>query len=132
MHKNIIDKELVAALAAQGIDPNAILRTALKTADEDWVYGGVVFPAGTYFRAWWHDRPYWGVVRRGALYIKDNRFTTPSAAAVFFAHRPTNGWDIWECKMPGSKRWVRIRDLRPRGEKGKGAPSPDEPQGDIF
>lgn len=131
MHKNIIDKELVNALAAQGIDPNAILRTALKTADADWVYGGVVFPAGTYFRAWWHDRPYWGVVRDGALYIKDNRFTSPSAAAVFFAHRPVNGWDIWECRLPGAKRWVRIRDLRKHEDKRQAAALPEQ-QGDIF
>lgn len=131
MPKQIIDRDIVSALSAKGIDANVILRRALKVGDEDWVCGGVVFPAGTYFRTWYKDRPYWGIVRNGALYIKDQAYHSPSKAAVSFTKRPTNGWDIWECMFPHTAHWVRIRDIRKHN-------TPDEPpttkddDGDLF
>lgn len=126
MQKQIIDKDVVAALLAHGVDVNDVLRKALKVNDQDWVCKGVVFPAGTFFRTWFKDRPYWGIVRDGALYIKDQRFASPSAAAVSFMRRPTNGWDIWECRFPGTKHWLNIGEIRRHNEPA------EEPEGDIF
>lgn len=115
MNKTRISADIVAAIAARGTSVEEFLRETLKIkakSSEDWTTKGVTFPAGTMFRMWYIDRPYWGVVKNGALYIKEQRYTSPSAAAVSFIHRPSNGWDLWECRFPGSKVWKNIGDLR--------------------
>lgn len=115
MNKPRISADIIAAITAKGISVETFLRDALKLNEKDkeaWTTKGVTFPAGTMFRTWYLDRPYWGIVKAGALYIKDQRFTSPSAAAVSFIHRPSNGWDLWECRFPGSKVWKNIGDLR--------------------
>lgn len=43
--------------------------------------------------------------------------TVQISAAVKVTGRPTNGWDFWQCKMPGKAEFVRINKL------GAGSPS---------
>lgn len=113
--KQRISAEVIAAATAKGLSVDDILRSILDLPTKKtggWTTKGVTFPEGTLFRTWYLDRPYWGAVKDGALYIKDQRFTSPSAAAVSFIGRPSNGWDLWECRFPGSKTWKNIGELR--------------------
>lgn len=115
MIRNIISREVRAAILAKGIDADELLRKALNlghTATGDWECKGVTFPEGTFFRCWYQDRPYWGVVKSGALEIKGSRFTTPSAAAEFVTGKATSGWAFWECRFPGERKWRVLTSLR--------------------
>lgn len=115
MNKPRIAADIIKAIAAKGMTIEEYLHKSLNIPHYGpgaWTTKGVTFPEGTQFRCWYIDRPYWGVVKDGALYINGQRFTSPSAAAVSFIHRPSNGWDIWECRFPGSKVWRNIGDLR--------------------
>ena len=108
-----INADIIKALAAKGMTIEDYLHSSLNIPKRnDWTTKGVTFPEGTQFRTWYIDRPYWGVVKDGALYVKDKRYTSPSAAAVSFIGRPSNGWDLWECRFPGAKVWRKIGDLR--------------------
>lgn len=101
------------ALKATGFSAEDFLRVALKVEVKGLTTAeGVCFPEGTSFMAWYKDRPYWGKVANGALEINGTRFTSVSAAAVKVTGRPTNGWDFWQCKMPGKAEFVRIDTLR--------------------
>ncbi len=115
MNKPHIPKAFRVAAEAQGLDIEQILREALHLDVKpggEWSTKGVTFPPGTMFRTWFGNRPYWGEVKDGGLWIKDVKYTSPSAAAVSFTHRPTNGWAMWECMLPGSRDWKRIDDMR--------------------
>ncbi len=106
------------ALHATGLSAEDFLRKALKVKVVGLTTAeGVTFPEGTAFMAWYKERPYWGVVKNGALEIMDERFTSVSAAAGHITGRPTNGWDFWQCKAPGKSEFVRISKLR--GEVSK-------------
>lgn len=106
------------ALKAAGMSAEDFLRAALKVKVEGLTTAeGVSFPEGTAFLAWYKDRPYWGHVKNGALEFMNERFTSVSAAAVKVTNRPTNGWDFWQCKLPGKGEFVRISSLR--GEVSK-------------
>lgn len=89
-----------------------ILREVLKVPPEGLA---AVFPEGTAFLAWYKDRPYWGHVHEGLLEIQGERFTSVSSAAGKVMHRPTNGWDFWQAKLPGRAEFVKINKLRAPG-----------------
>lgn len=109
-----ISNTVVDALKAVGMTPEDFLRQALNIAKPEGMTTaeGVTFPEGTAFLAWYKDRPHWGHVKNGAIEIMGERFTSVSSAAVKVTGRPTNGWDFWQCKMPGKGEFVRISKLR--------------------
>lgn len=114
MSKTIVISLAVAkALEGSVKSADEILREALKVkADGLSTAEGVLFPEGTAFLAWYKERPYWGHVKNGAIEIQGERFTSVSAAAGKITKRPTNGWDFWQCKVPGKSEFVRISKLR--------------------
>jgi hypothetical protein len=108
-----ISTAVANALNAVGMTPEDFLRQALNVQVEGMATAeGVTFPEGTAFLAWYKDRPHWGHVKAGAIEIMGDRFTSVSSAAVKITGRPTNGWDFWQCKMPGKAEFVRINKLR--------------------
>lgn len=110
------------ALEESGRDADSILREVLKVKSEGLAAAeGVVFPEGTAFLAWYKDRPYWGHVRDGMLEIQGERFTSVSGAAKKVTRRPTNGWDFWTAKLPGTADFVRISKLRSDGGSSDGS-----------
>lgn len=114
MAKTITVTDAVAkALAESGRSADEILREVLKVKAEGLsTTEGVHFPEGTAFLAWYKDRPYWGHVKDGMIEIQGERFSSVSAAAGRITKRPTNGWDFWQAKFPGSAEFVRISKLR--------------------
>lgn len=123
-------REFLQAAAREGIDLRQLIADEVSEADPgDWVCKGVRFPAGTFFRTWYRDRPYWGVVRDGRLFIDDQPFATPSEAAEHVTGKSISGWNFWEARAPGAKRWDVIADLRPgaqprRRRAGRGYVAP--------
>lgn len=117
MRKTVAVRPAVAkALEAVGMSADDFLRQALNIKAEGFTTSeGVSFPEGTAFLAWYKDRPHWGHVKNGALEIDGERFTSVSSAAGKITHRPTNGWDFWQCKLPGKSEFVRISKLRQNG-----------------
>lgn len=77
-----------------------------------WHTKGVIFPAGTEFRASHKGKPYFGRVESGALVVNGKRYHSPSAAAVAITGNSVNGWIFWECKRPGSDHWQSIKVSR--------------------
>jgi hypothetical protein len=96
-------------LPAKGQDTSP---TASPPARGDWVTKGVRFPAGTEFRANFKGQTYLAKVEDGALVWNGKRFDSPSAPAVKIAGHAQNGWNFWECRMPGQTRWIPIKTLR--------------------
>lgn len=112
--KPLVSKEVIAAAAREQVNIETLLRDLLKLPplETGWTVKGVNFPDGTMFRCWWKDRPHWGEVREGALWINGKRFTSPSEATTVFINPPVNGWRVWEAKLPNTRSWVNIYDLR--------------------
>lgn len=111
-----ISAPVAKALEAVGMSADDFLRQALNIKPEGFTTSeGVSFPEGTAFMAWYKDRPYWGHVKAGALEFMGERFTSVSSAAGKITGRPTNGWDFWQCKLPGKSEFVRISKLRGNG-----------------
>ena len=81
-------------------------------APGDWVTKGVRFPAGTEFRAVYKGQTYLGRVEKGALSLAGKRYDAPSAAAMSITGINVNGWNFWQCRMPGRPDWVAINMLR--------------------
>lgn len=54
-----------------------------------------------------------------ALEVMGEQFTSTSSAAVKVTGRPMNGWDFWQCKMPGKSEFVRINTLRPAKSRSR-------------
>jgi hypothetical protein len=77
-----------------------------------WMTKGVTFPGGTEFRATYKGKEIRGSVESGALVVNGKRFISASSAAVAVTENPVNGWNFWECKLPGSSTWQVIRSLR--------------------
>lgn len=108
-----ISEPVAAALAAAGRTADEALRELLNIPADGFTTEGVTFPEGTYFRTWYKDRPYWGLVNNGAFEIHGKRFTSVSAAAASITGRPTtNGWEFWECRLPKRVNWIRINKLK--------------------
>lgn len=114
--KTIVVPAVIAkALNQSGKSVEELLRAALGIKEEGLEADGVIFPEGTAFMAWYKDRPYWGHVKDGAIELMGESFPSVSAAAVKITGKPTNGWDFWQCKLPGSGEFVRISKLRTNG-----------------
>lgn len=109
-----VSPEVINALTLGKLNADQLLRDALHISPEGFATSeGVIFPEGTAFLAWYKDRPYWGHVKNGALEVNGKRFTSVSGAAASVVGRQTcNGWDFWQCKLPGKSEFVSIKTLR--------------------
>lgn len=96
-----------------GLQPKKVSSRAQTSAvPGDWVTKGVRFPAGTEFRATYKGQTWLARVAGGALVLNDNRFDSPSAAAISITGNPVNGWSFWQCRLPGQASWQIIKALR--------------------
>ena len=108
-----LSEPVITALMDLGLTADTVLREVLSIRDVDFTTEGVTFPEGTYFRTWYKERPYWGVIKDGAIEIQGLRYTSVSAAAAKITGRPTtNGWEFWECRFPKHSDWIRIGKLK--------------------
>lgn len=119
-------KKLTALRKGEDDTYNEVIRRLLKLgkAKEDdssstggtpWLVKGVSIPHGTEFRFSHKGTLHVGTANEGALQLSDGRrFSSPSAAAVAITDTNVNGWRAWECKLPGSSRWVQMDSLRQR------------------
>lgn len=117
-------KALVARRPTEDVTENDVLRQLLHLprqspsaardlpAPDDWVTKGVRVPAGTEFRATYKGQSYLGRVEEGALVLNGHRFDSPSAAAMSITRSPVNGWNFWQCRLPGQGTWGLLRELR--------------------
>lgn len=119
-------KQLTVRRATEDVTYNDVVRELLglgRTAADrtketsgaslsDWMVKGVRFPSGTEFRATYKGQIHNGVVEDGALRIDDQRYGSPSAAAVAITGSAVNGWRFWECRFPGKGSWQPIENLR--------------------
>jgi hypothetical protein len=121
-------KELTRRRSSEEVTDNDVLREllglpSLRTANGvkaaetdqargDWVSKGVRFPAGTELRAHHKGQLYLARVENGALTWNGERFDSPSAAAVRITGTNVNGWNFWECRLPGQASWRNIKVLR--------------------
>lgn len=104
---------VVKALIDLGLSADAVLREVLNIHEAGFTTEGVTFPEGTYFRTWYKDRPYWGIIKNGAIEMQGKQFNSVSAAAASITGRPTtNGWEFWECRFPKRSDWIRIGKLK--------------------
>lgn len=81
-------------------------------APGEWVVKGVRFPSGTEFQAQYRGQLYSGRVERSALVVNGKSFDTPSKAAMSITKNSVNGWNFWECRLPGKASWQRMSMLR--------------------
>lgn len=112
--KPLVSKEVVDAAVRNGVNIEQALRNLLQLPAHppNWTVKGVSFPEGTMFRCWWKDRPYWGEVKEGNLVVDGKHFNTPSEATSVFTDPPINGWRVWEARLPNTRNWVHIWELR--------------------
>ncbi|MBZ8133888.1 hypothetical protein [Afifella sp. IM 167] len=107
-----------------GADPQGSLRRAKGGGAKDggWSkigrHGREVFlPNGTLLRAAYAGQTVEGVIEEGMWAVGGERFNSPSAALI--AHVRTregrrvnlNGWRIWEVRVPGGERWLRLGEV---------------------
>jgi len=85
---------------------------AAAPAPGDWITKGVRFPAGTEFRATYKGQTYLARVENGALVLDGKRYDAPSAAAMSITRVNVNGWNFWECRLPGQAAWRLISQMR--------------------
>lgn len=97
-----------------GLPPNAgkVGAPIGAPSSGDWITKGVRFPVGTEFRANHKGQLILGKVESGGLMIGENRFDSPSSAAVSITGNSVNGWRFWECRLPGQTSWRLIDSLR--------------------
>lgn len=108
-----VSDEVFAALENSGKSAEDVLRATFHIKSSGLITPeGVVFPEKTAFLAWYKERAYWGVIRNGAIEIMEKSYVSVSAAASSITGRPTNGWDFWNCKLPGKSDFIRISKLR--------------------
>lgn len=77
-----------------------------------WISKGVRFPSGTEFRANYKGNEHRGVVKDGSLIVDGRKVASPSDAARVVTNTSVNGWNFWECRLPGETRWMPIKALR--------------------
>jgi hypothetical protein len=118
-------KALTARRESEAFTVNDVIRVLLKlpaigmkakaaptsTAD-DWFCKGVRFPVGTEFRASYKGAAYSGVIKAGKLFIGGKQAFSPSYAATMITKTNVNGWNFWQCKLPGESRWRTLAGLR--------------------
>lgn len=110
-----------AALAEE--EKNSTIITKNKALETEcslinaWVVKSVVFPSSTEFRANHKGQVYRATVGDGALVLSDGKeFSSPSSAARHITGTEVNGWNFWECKLPGESVWHIMKDLRKDGK----------------
>ena len=119
-------KALTARLESPADSYNGVLRRLLElptpsaeppptssVAGSSWHVGGVTFPHGTDFRAKYKGKTYSARVDDGALVYDGTRYDSPSPAAIAITGNSVNGWNFWQCRLPGSTSWATIASLRP-------------------
>jgi hypothetical protein len=118
-------KALTARRATEAITINDVVRALLKlpaigekskpaptSTVDDWPCKGVRFPVGTEFRASYKGKPYAGVIKAGKLFVEGKQAYSPSNAATMITGTNVNGWNFWECKLPGEGRWRTLAAFR--------------------
>jgi Protein of unknown function (DUF2924) len=81
-------------------------------SSEDWIAKDVRFPVGTEFRARYKGKVHTARVAGGALVLAGRSYTSPSPAAMSITGSSLNGWDFWECRLPGKTTWQLMNSLR--------------------
>ena len=118
-------KALTMRRASEDVSENDVLRELLglpprkaashaqtSAAPGDWVTKGVRFPAETEFRATYKGQTWLARVQGGVLVLNGKRFDSPSAAGISITGNPVNGWNFWQCRLPGQASWQIIKALR--------------------
>ena len=116
-------KALTARRSTEEVSENDVLRQLLRLppqttprpdnpGPDDWVTKGVRLPAGTELRATYKGQAHMARVSGAALVLNNQRFNSPSAAAMSITGNPVNGWTFWECRLPGRGRWMSMKELR--------------------
>ncbi len=118
-------KEVTARRPSEDVSENDVLRELLGllpkqdasvsgngTAPGAWLTKGVVFPAGTQFRARYRGQTYMACIEGGALVLDGKAFDSVSAAARSITKNNVDGWRFWECRLPNKSSWVLIKTLR--------------------
>lgn len=83
----------------------------------EFVSKGVVFPHGTKFRAEYKGKLYTAEIDDGAIVYNNQRYTSPSSAAIAVTDTSVNGWIFWECKRPYENNWTSIDKIRRTGSR---------------
>lgn len=122
-------KELTMRRKNEKMTYNDVLRKLLKLEESDktnnnreesgdsFVSKGVVFPHGTKFRANYKGQIYKAEVDNGAIVYNNQRYTSPSSAAIAVTNTSVNGWLFWECKRPLEDNWTNIDQIRKTGSR---------------
>jgi hypothetical protein len=122
-----VDFDVYKALTAKRKDEtesyNDVLRGVLnlprgkgqsESSKGAYVYKNVSLPAGTELRATYKGRTYFCHIKDGQWLDGNGRaHNSPSGAAMHITNLPANGWEFWECKLPGEARWRTLDKLRP-------------------
>lgn len=88
-------------------------KASLIAQGRPWlVRGGESFPHGTDFRCLHKGQAHFGKVDNGFLRFNGKKFSSPSAAAMDITKNSVNGWNFWECRLPGRTKWISINKLR--------------------
>ena len=112
--EDITENDVIRELLGLATKRSAASATTGIPAEGDWITKGVRFPVGTEFRANYKGQTHLARVANAALVLNGQRFDTPSSAAMSITGNPVNGWNFWECRLPGQASWPTIRSLRKR------------------
>ena len=91
--------------------------------DGAWSSKGVTLPKDTSLRMEYNGKLCRAFIRKGKWQTPKGIFNGPSPAAAAVAEtrdgkKPVlNGWIYWRAKLPGTRKWVPIQELR---EQAKG------------
>ncbi len=77
-----------------------------------WAWKGVILPHGTEMRMNYNGREYRAEISEAAIKFDGQTFISPTAAAVAVTNNQVNGWNYWDCKLPGSTKWEPIKKFR--------------------
>jgi len=128
MHRIEVDfevwRELTSRRESEEVSYNDVLRKMLTLppgakpgaeetpAGEGLTMRGMLFPAGTKFRATCKGRRYSGEIIDGALVVNGERYQSPSRAGKALMGYNVNGWHFWQVKLPGSGEWRLLDSFR--------------------
>src|SRR5882724_3471854 len=118
-------KALTARRESEAFTVNDVIRVLLKlpaiglatkaaptSTVDDWFCKGVRFPVGTEFRASYKGAKYSALIKGGKLLVNGEQAFSPSNAATMITGTNVNGWNFWECRLPGESRWRALALLR--------------------